>query len=75
VVAGWFDRARLIWQHYRARRYALIWSTVRVPVAFLVAPISAPIVIMLLVSPVLFQSPGSFLQNLESLFQVPSRGW
>jgi len=65
------DRTRSFWQYCRARRYDLIWSAIRVPVAFLVAPLGAPIVIVLFVVPELLQYPESFFQNLRSLFQTP----
>jgi uncharacterized PurR-regulated membrane protein YhhQ (DUF165 family) len=45
-------------------RYDLIWSAIRVPVAFLVAPLGAPIVIMLFAVPELVQDPESLSQNL-----------
>jgi hypothetical protein len=63
-MAIWLDRIRLFWQYCRARRYDLIWSAVRVPVAFLVAPLGAPIVILLFAVPEL-------LQGSASLFQTP----
>jgi len=57
TVAIWLDKIRLLWQHCRAKRYDLIWSTIRVPVAFLVAPLGAPIVILLLVVPDFLRDP------------------
>jgi hypothetical protein len=63
AVAIWLDRMRWFWQHCRAKRYGLIWSAIRVPVAFLVAPLGAPIVIFLLLVPDLLQNPQSLPQN------------
>lgn len=56
-MAIWLDRMRWFWQHYRAKRYDLIWSAIRVPVAFLVAPLGAPIVILLLLMPDFLRDP------------------
>jgi len=64
AVAIWLDRMRWFWQHCRAKRYDLIWSAIRVPVAFLVAPLGAPIVIMLFAVPELVQYPESLSQIL-----------
>jgi uncharacterized oligopeptide transporter (OPT) family protein len=47
-VAGWFDEARSM------------WDAIRVPVAFLVAPLGAPIVLAVAV---LFEDPTHLLQN------------
>lgn len=70
-MSNWLNWARSIWQDGRAGRYDLIWDAIRTPVAFLVAPLGAPIVIMLFAVPELLQNPASLLQNLGSLFQTP----
>lgn len=63
-MAGWFDKARPMWQYCRTPRYDLIWDAIRVPVAFLVAPLGAPVTMGLAV---LSDNPGSLFQHPEVL--------
>jgi hypothetical protein len=59
-VARWLDNARSTLQYSRAGR-CNVWDEIRVPVAFLVAPLGAPLVVGLPVLPVLFVNPQAFV--------------
>lgn len=62
-MAGWFDKARLMWQYCRTARYDLIWDAIRVPVAFMVAPLGAPMIVGLLFLSGLLDDPEFLLRD------------
>ena len=56
-----------MWQYCRTARYDLIWDAIRVPVAFLVAPLGAPMIVGLLFLPGLLEDPELLLQDSKML--------
>jgi hypothetical protein len=49
-----------MWQHCRSRRCGLIWDAIKVPVAFMLAPLGAPIVVGVIFLPGLAEAPEVF---------------
>jgi hypothetical protein len=71
-VAGRSDNVRSMWQYFRNPRFDLVWDVIRTPVAFLVAPLAAPVIVGVLG---LAESPDFVFQSPDVLAVILAMTW
>ena len=71
-MIGWIDNARSMWQYCRNPRFDLVWDEVRAPVAFLVAPLAAPVIVGVLG---MVESPNFVFQSPDVLAAILAMTW